>query len=178
MSTDALIETAIRRKVVMKKTLILFFLFTLPLTGYAQDNGLSVGYGFGFLNHHRNSGKIEFGRDYDFAQISYFREFHLIKDLFFHLEPFLAYVNQPNNRVDMGLNLLLRYYVNLGKNSLFMNAGSGALIRASPLKNKANMPSLFFKVVSGINGGIFLYAYPVDTEFVVFKHFQHLPLYG
>jgi hypothetical protein len=32
-------------------------------------------------------GKIEFNRNYDFAQISYFREFHLIKKLFFYLEP-------------------------------------------------------------------------------------------
>jgi hypothetical protein len=72
-------------KVPMKK--FLFFLFTLPLTCYAQNNGLSVGYGFGFLNQHQNLGKIEFNRNYDFAQISYFREFHLIKKLFFYLEP-------------------------------------------------------------------------------------------
>ncbi len=109
----------------MKKIFLLLFLFSSPLTCYAENNGLSVGYGFGFLNPRQNFGKSEFDRNYDFAQISYFHEFQLVKDLFFHLEPYLAYINQPNNGMDVGLNLLLRYYVNFEKSSLFMSLGSG-----------------------------------------------------
>ena len=115
-----------RLGVLMKKYFILFFIVALPFACYAQSDGLSVGGAFGFLNDRLDFGKIGGDRDYYFAQISYFHEFGLFRNAFFHLEPFLVYINQPNDGVDAGLNLLLRYYLPTSRgSSLFFSLGSG-----------------------------------------------------
>ncbi len=111
----------------MKRAVVLLFIVALPLTCYGQNDGLSVGGGFGFLNGDQPLGKIGGKRDYYFGQISYFHEFHLYKNGFLHLEPFLAYTNQPNDGIDAGLNVLLRYYLPVSaKSSFFLDFGSGA----------------------------------------------------
>jgi hypothetical protein len=155
--------------VVMKKTLILFFLFALPLTCYAQNNGASVGYGFGFLNIHERIGKVERHQNYNFVPFAYFHEFHLIKDLFFHVEPYLAYINQPNNGVDVGLNLLLRYYVNFEKSSLFVDLGSGGAYTSIAFKGQ-NTHGLFI-----LQGGI---GYKWKKFFIEdrFRHYSNASL--
>ncbi len=111
----------------MKTIVVLFVVAALPFTCYAQNNGLSVGGGFGFLNGNNGLGKIAGDKDYYFGQVSYFHEFRLFRNAFIHLEPFLAYIRQPNDGADMGLNALLRYYLpTSAKSDLFFSAGSGA----------------------------------------------------
>lgn len=98
---------------------------------------MSAGYGFGFLNVDEEIGKVEHHQNYNFVHFAYFHEFHLIKDLFFHVEPYLAYINQPDNGVDAGVNLLLKYYVaNFGKGSLFVDLGSGGAYTSIAFKGQ------------------------------------------
>ena len=111
----------------MKWIAILLFIVALPLTCYGQSNGLLIGGGFGFLNGDQPVGKIGGHRDYYFAQIAYFHEFHLLWNGFLHVEPFLAYIGQPNDGIDAGLNVLLRYYLPVSaRNSFFFDFGTGA----------------------------------------------------
>jgi hypothetical protein len=109
-----------RRPIVMARKGILFiFCFLLPSNCYAQNNGFSLGYGFGVSQ----LGKIEGNRSYNFLQAAYSHEFQIIKDFFFVGEPYLAYINEPDRGMDIGLGLFLRYYL---RNFFFSLGGGGA----------------------------------------------------
>jgi hypothetical protein len=107
--------------------LILGFLI-FPFTGHADQQGFSVGYGFGLLNK-----SMEFGRlrgtngYYDFAQFTYAYEKNLAGTVNLLLEPFLAVINRPDNGLDTGLGVSGKYY--FGKKNhegLFLTLGTGA----------------------------------------------------
>jgi hypothetical protein len=72
---------------------------------------MTVGYGFGALNIHKHTMRIEGGRDYDFFQTSYLyeRPCHHPK-VAVVLEPFAAYINRPNTGVDVGFNAGIKWY--------------------------------------------------------------------
>ena len=100
-----------------KKGVIFIFFILVPLNCYGQNNGFSLGYGFGV----NTFGKIEQNRSYNFLQTAYSYEFRILKDLFIVGEPYLAYINEPSRGFDIGLGLLLRYYLK----DLFFSAGGG-----------------------------------------------------
>ncbi len=106
----------------MRKIALLAILFALlPFPGYAQQNGVSVGYGFGLFNNRADFGELEDHRNYNFFQAAYFHEFLLLKNLFFVAEPYLSYTIDPEDGIDVGLGLFFRYYLK----NLFFSLGSG-----------------------------------------------------
>ncbi len=110
----------------MKILICAVSLALLPTSVFSQENALSLGYGYGFLNPHQHAGKVEDDRPYNFFQLAYSRDIRLIQRLFLVLEPFLNYDHQPNG-LDFGLNVLFRYYVPVfHENSLFFDVGGGA----------------------------------------------------
>lgn len=94
-------------------TLLLIVLLTITLahSAISAEHAVTVGYGFGFLNVHKRSLRIEGGRNYDFFQGSYLyeRPSHYPK-VAVVFEPFGAYINRPNDGVDVGLNSGLKWY--------------------------------------------------------------------
>ncbi len=100
-------------------------LLFLPAVASGQQNAFSFGYGFGFLNPNQHAGKIEGDRPYNFFQLAYAREIHLVKKFFLVLEPFIAYDQQPAG-LDFGFTVLFRYRVPFPReNSLFLDVGGG-----------------------------------------------------
>jgi hypothetical protein len=102
-------------------------LFLAPSMAFCGDHGPSLGYGFGFFNKGKPTGKVEGDRPYNFIQAVYVYEQPLsIKELAFLAEPFSAYVNQPDTGFDLGLTLGLKYYPLLRETGgLYLTAGPG-----------------------------------------------------
>ena len=87
----------------MKIRLLLFLMLVLlPVPAFGQTNALSLGYGFGVLNPHQEFGKVQDDRSYNFLYISYLHEKSLFEKAFLVIEPFLSYVHQPENGLDLG----------------------------------------------------------------------------
>lgn len=104
---------------VTKKGILFIFCILLPQNCYAQNNSFYLGYGFGITK----LGKIEGDRSYNFFQAAYSHEFPIIKDFFLVGEPFLAFLNEPEKGMDIGLGLFFRYYL---KDLFFSLGGGGA----------------------------------------------------
>lgn len=122
----------------MKKRHLLFLLlFLLPVPALAQTHGLSLGYGFGALNPHQEFGKVQDDRSYNFLYLSYLHEKSLFEKAFLVIEPFISYVHQPEDGLDLGFNLLFRYYLKVGeKFHLFGNLGVGAAYTSVDFKEQ------------------------------------------
>jgi hypothetical protein len=106
----------------MRNIAFLLILFALlPGMAQAENNGVSLGYGFGLFNTDGTVGQLEENRTYSFIQGSYFHEFGILPNLFFVTEPYLAYTSQPERGIDIGLGLFFRYYLK----NLFFSLGSG-----------------------------------------------------
>lgn len=107
--------------------LLFLLLFLFPMPAFGQTNALSLGYGFGVLNPHQEFGKVQDNRSYNFLYLSYLREESLFEKAFLVIEPFLSYVHKPEAGLDLGFNLLFRYYLKVGdQGHLFGNLGIGA----------------------------------------------------
>ncbi len=112
-------------------------LILLPVSAFSQQNALSVGYGFGFLNPHQRGGAVEDDRRYNFFQLAYSRDIHLIQRLFLVLEPYLNYDHEPNG-LDAGFGVLFRYYLPVFReNSVFFDAGGGGAYTTVDFKEQA-----------------------------------------
>ncbi len=113
-----------------QNTLIILILgfMLIPFTGSADQQGLSIGYGFGLLNYSLDYGHLkDTGGNYDFAQFTYIYEKNLTGTINLLLEPFVAVINRPQSGLDTGLGLSGKYY--FGKKNhegLFITMGSGA----------------------------------------------------
>jgi hypothetical protein len=117
----------------------LFFLllFFLPMPAFGQTNALSLGFGFGVLNPHQDFGKVEDDRSYNFLYFSYLHEESLFEKAFLVVEPFLSYVHRPEDGLDLGFNLLFRYYLQVDDQSrLFGNLGIGAAYTSVDFKEQ------------------------------------------
>jgi|GEM_PF-282102 len=116
----------------MQKWISIFVLFLsfifIPLFGHAQNNNISVGYGFGAFNGNQGIGKLRGTNGYyDFFQLAYSREKSLSSRTNLLLEPFLAYVNRPTDGLDLGMTVGLRFYLNKDtKKGLFGTLAMGA----------------------------------------------------
>lgn len=94
----------------------------------ADQQGLSLGYGFGALNKNGEWGRLRGSNGYyDFMVLTYQYEKHLVNKLNLLLEPFVSVVNRPENGVEGGLGVSARYYFgDKNHEGLFFTAGTGA----------------------------------------------------
>lgn len=99
-----------------------------PLYSAGDDNALMAGYGFGMFNLSPKYGKLRGDNgNYYFYQLAYAREKTLVKDFYLLMEPFAAYVNDPQSGLDVGMMLSLKYYFNKDtRNGFFVTLGTGA----------------------------------------------------
>lgn len=98
----------------------------IPFQAFSANESISVGYGFGLFNH--SGGKLEDGKHYNFVQVAFSTEKALSKDKKFNLllEPFAAYVIDPNSGADFGVNVAVRYYFGSKEyEGFYVTAGSG-----------------------------------------------------
>jgi hypothetical protein len=104
------------------------FLAFLSGTVAAGEKAVSFGYGIAALNIHKQTGRIEGGRQYDFFQFTflYERPCSDYRRLALFFEPFAAYVNRPSDGADFGLYTGLKWYPMGHRNrGLFATAGTG-----------------------------------------------------
>jgi Lipid A 3-O-deacylase (PagL) len=82
-----------------------------PVRSFSAEQAISAGYGFGFLNLHKQTGHIQGGEMYDFFQMAYLYERGFwLKNLTAVAQPWAAIVNRPNDGADVGFDLGIRYY--------------------------------------------------------------------
>jgi hypothetical protein len=98
----------------MGKAFVAVLLFAssllLPLAASAMNEGLMVGFGTAMFNPKHAEGRLEDGK-YNFLQIVFATEFPLYKkSLNLYLEPFLSYVNSPNDGVEGGVGTGIKYF--------------------------------------------------------------------
>lgn len=109
--------------------ILLFALLILlfPAPALAERNGMALGYGFGFLNPEQKFGHIEKG-SYNFVHLTFFHLSRVVGRVDLVLEPFLAYVLEPEEGLDFGLNIWGRYNFPLraGRN-FYLQLGLGAV---------------------------------------------------
>jgi hypothetical protein len=104
-----------------------FFMFYLTThNGFAQDNGVSIGYGFGALNRGMKGIQIRDG-NYDYIQLTYLHEKPFYKRINYLIEPHIAYINRPSNGIDIGFSLSLKGYLNEDKKGFFGTVGVGTI---------------------------------------------------
>ena len=122
------------RKIFLLCGIILLF----PMhTAFAQNNAIVLGYGFGYLNTHQRPGKIEDDRTYNYLQLLYAREIHLVERAFLVLEPFFIYDSAPSG-VDLGFGVLFRYYVPAVERSrFFFDIGGGGVYSTVDFKEQS-----------------------------------------
>ncbi|HSR11145.1 MAG TPA: acyloxyacyl hydrolase [Thermodesulfobacteriota bacterium] len=120
------------------------FLFLIPANGFAQENGFSLGYGFGILNTNSTVGEIENHRPYQFVQGTLFREFSIARTFFIVAEPYLAYTWRPREGTDAGVGLFFRN--KLG--NFFVSWGGGGAY--SSIKFEEQGTHYFFILQGGI----------------------------
>jgi lipid A 3-O-deacylase PagL len=103
------------------------FSMVYPVYGFSGEQAISAGYGFGFLNLHKQTGHIQGGNQYDFFQLAYLYERDSgLKNLTVTGQPWAAYVNRPNDGADVGFDLGIRYYpIKREGWSPFVSAGVG-----------------------------------------------------
>lgn len=130
-------------------TVMVLFLCLTPISAFAQNNGVSIGFGFSFLTPDQDIGDVEENRSYNFEQLAYFHQWPLFWNAYLVVEPFLAYVNRPESGLEFGLSLLLRYYINTSeRNRLFISAGTGGA--HSTVQFEEQGTKTFFILAGGI----------------------------
>ena len=106
--------------------IFLLFLSCFGLTdAIGSESALTVGYGFGIGNG-SGVGRLENGRYYDFAQMSYVYERPLTKRFILGLEPFVNIDSKPNGGLDIGCTAQIKSYWHRGSpTGLYLTAGAG-----------------------------------------------------
>lgn len=107
---------------------VLVVFIACPFYCSGEENAVTVGYGFGMFNAGSKIGKLRGDNgNYYFYQLAFAREKRLIKNLCLLMEPFATYVSDPQNGLDAGMMLSLKYYFGKdSKNSFFATLGTGA----------------------------------------------------
>jgi hypothetical protein len=80
-------------------------------TAASEDHAVTAGYGFGLLNTNKRTAKMEGGKNYDYFRASYLyeRPSHY-PNVRIVIEPFAAYVNRPNDGLDIGFTVGIKWY--------------------------------------------------------------------
>ncbi len=129
---------------------VLFYLvlMILPLSASAQSHALSVGYGFGLLSNDRTIGHIEEG-GYDFVNLTFQYERSLSPLLGLIVEPFASYTINPEDGIDVGATLLLKYrFQRKQNNAFFVTIGGGTSYTSINFKEQGT--HFFFIIQGGI----------------------------
>jgi hypothetical protein len=114
-----------------------FLLLFLSIESHAGEQGLSVSYGFAAFNDHTSTGKVEGGKEYDFLQLAYLHESPYWTKASFVVEPFAAYVNRPESGIDVGFDLLLRWYPSdRTRSGFYFDVGAGAAYTSISFKEQ------------------------------------------
>ena len=85
-------------------------LFTTPIAGLSAENGILAGYGFGLFNKDHSGTNVQ-GGNYDYIQVAYLHERQLGGRVNWVLEPFVSYINRPDEGLDGGLSLYVKAYL-------------------------------------------------------------------
>jgi hypothetical protein len=105
---------------------------------------------------------------YNYATISYLQEKRLTHSITVVAEPYFAFINRPNDGLDVGLNLYAKAYLPevLPKGRLYVTAGSGAAYTSVNLSEQGTH-GLFI-----LSAGI---GYRIDRFFVEnrFHHYSN-----
>ena len=92
---------------------------------WASENALSVGYGFAMGSSGHRIGRISEG-PYNFVQASYSYERPVSQKWLIEVGPFLSYVMNPTDGVDVGVNLGVKVYpFSRDRSGFFFTAGTG-----------------------------------------------------
>jgi hypothetical protein len=141
-----------------------FLLLFLSIESHAGEQGLSLGYGFAALNKNSSTGKVEGGKEYDFLQLAYLHESPYWKKASFVVEPFAACINRPESGIDMGFDLLLRWYPSdRTRRGLYFDVGAGAAYTSISFKEQGT------HLVGILVGGVGLRY----RTFFIEDHFRH-----
>ena len=106
-------------------SLIIAALLTSSPPVWASENNLSVGYGFALWSGKHTVGRIAEG-PYNFVQASYSYEMPISQKWLIEAGPFLAYVMNPNDGVDVGVNLGIKAYpFSKDHSGFFLTLGTG-----------------------------------------------------
>ena len=93
---------------------------------WAAENALSVGYGFAMFSSGHSLGRVSEG-SYNFGQAAYSYEMPLSQKWLIEAGPFLSYVMNPTDGVDVGVKLGVKVYPFSGDHSgFFFTLGTGA----------------------------------------------------
>ncbi|MCX8023213.1 MAG: acyloxyacyl hydrolase [Syntrophorhabdaceae bacterium] len=111
------------------------------------ENSLSAGYGFGIFNYGLTN-KIK-GGHYEFYQVTLRHERPLYRGFYLLIDPYVSYIRNPVEGLDIAFGLSGRYYFNQEKkNSFFLDLGVGALYSTLQYKEQSNHE--FFLIQGGI----------------------------
>jgi hypothetical protein len=135
---SATVHVPVRRTIRCLLLLLTPLLFILLSTNsYAGEQGLSVGYGFAAFNKNTDTGEIERERTYNFLQLTYFYENPYWRRASVLVEPFAAYINRPESGVDVGFDLLMRWYpFERTRGALYFDAGAGVAYTSIALREQ------------------------------------------
>lgn len=112
---------------------MLMFVFNCP----ADQQTISVGYGLGMLNNDNRVGHLWCNDYYDFGVLTYAYEKSITSKFNITAEPFLGYVNRPQEGIDVGLTLNAKYYFTSSTNKgLFGSIGGGGVYTTIGFKDQ------------------------------------------
>jgi hypothetical protein len=127
----------------MRKSCVGILLFTscmlLPLVTSAVNEGLMVGFGTAMFNPKHAEGKLEDGK-YNFIQLAFVTEFPLYKKaLNLYLEPFISYVNRPNDGIEGGIGTGIKYFFSGQEyRGFYATAGTGLTYTSIKFNEQGN----------------------------------------
>jgi len=123
---------------VVVAAIICLLLVLTPVSASAQSHGLAVGYGFGFLSNGKAVGHIEEG-NYNFFNLAYRYERYLSQMWGLLVEPFVSYTERPEDGVDAGLTLSLKYkFSKKDGDGFFMTFGGGSAYTSVDFKEQGS----------------------------------------
>jgi len=110
----------------LQSFLMIAALLALSHPVWGSENNFSVGYGFALLSQGHGFGRIEEG-SYNFVQAAYSHEMPLSQKWLVEAGPFLSYVIDPTEGIDVGVNLGVKVYpFNPDRSGFFFTMGTGA----------------------------------------------------
>lgn len=113
-----------KRVSLIYSTIAVLLLLSQPVC--ASENNFSVGYGFALWSGKHGVGRIAEG-PYNFTQVAYSHEMPLSQKWLIEAGPFLSYVINPTDGLDVGVNLGVKVYpFSPDRSGFYFTAGTGA----------------------------------------------------
>ena len=141
-------------------------LFMTPIAGLSAENGILAGYGFGLFNKD-HSGTNLHGGNYDYIQVAYLHERQLGGRVNWVLEPFVSYINRPDEGLDGGLSLYVKAYLDRERaQGFYATVGVGILYTSEGFREQGT------HLLGCLQGG---FGYRFGSWFIEdrFKHYSN-----